>query len=647
MHLPDDVRPPAGVEIIQQWQYPGPVHPALLEDAAFENCRRCGITSVQSYVTWSQIEPQEGRTDFSAYDLLVEKLIRHRLKWVPFLIQGPAYATPDWFHTTDYSLYARCLEHDRECRIQSIWNPRLPAYVQRFLKLFADRYSGSGVFESIALGISGNWGEAIYPATGGFHGDVHVHPGWWCADTFAREAFRRSCLERYGSVRDLNARWGTRFDDPSDIDFPDMGSISADVYYKVVALLPNRIKPSLKKVKHAAIEALAAVKQIKAALRPAAPPRPIDGLQRLLDFIQWYQGAMTQWAGTWLKAARACFPSDDIYLVTGGEGEPVLGADFASQAMMAAQYRAGIRITNQTDDYAYGFMRARLTASACRGFGTYFSTEEAGINSAGGVLVRVFDGASSGARGLYFKSLIGTGKDTCSGRYYSPGVPTEGADVLVNSIHHLGRPAADIDAAVLFPNTSIHGNPSLLDVLYRRGAALRSHMDFDLIDETMIAAGLLRRYRFCIVLVASRLRRTTVDRLSAWVEDGGVLMSTIQARFSNFSFDIGGLAGLLRASAGVHSKGAGHVAVFAEPTRDFLENVPRAYYNENGGLPWRPMSPPLLRRPGTFVARFADTLLWYDSRRQMLGLSAATDPSSNKAPDPEGSYAGGTQWSIR
>jgi hypothetical protein len=629
IRLPEDVRPPTGVEIIQQWQYPGPVHPALLEDAAFENCRRCGVTSVQSYVTWSQIEPQEGRPDFSAYDPLVEKLIRHRLKWVPFLIQGPAYATPDWFHTSGYSLYARCLEHDRECRIQSIWSPHLPAYVHRFLKLFADHYSGSGVFESIALGISGNWGEAIYPATGGFHADVHVHPGWWCADTFAREAFRRSCLELYGSVKDLNARWGTRFKDPSDIDFPSMGSISADVYYKAVALLPNRIKPSLKKVKQAGIETLSAVKQIKAALMSAGPPSPIDGLQRMLDFIEWYQGAMTQWADTWLKAARAFFPSDDIYIVTGGEGETVLGADFASQAMIAAQYRAGIRITNQTDDYAYGFMRARLTASACRLFDTYFSTEEAGVNSAAGVLARVFDGASSGAKGLYFKCLVGTGKDTCSGRYYSPGVPTEGAGVLANSIHHLGRPAADIDAAVLFPNTSIHATPSLLDSFYRRGSALRSHINFDLIDETMIACDLLRHYRFCIVLIASHLRRTTVDRLSVWVEGGGVLMSTIQAMFSGFNRDIGGLGSLLGGSAGVHSKGAGHVVVFADPTRAFLENVPSAYYNENGVLPWRSMTPPLLRRPGMFVTRFADTLLWYDSCRQMIGLSSAKDPSSN------------------
>jgi hypothetical protein len=629
---PGYVRPPKGVEIIQQWQYPGPVHPDLLEDAAFDNCRRCGITSVQSYVPWSQIEPQEGRPDFSAYDPLVEKLIRHRLKWVPFLIQGPAFATPEWFQASGHSLYARCLEHGRECRIQSIWNPHLPAYVCRFLKLFADHYSNSGVFESIALGISGNWGEAIYPATGGFARDVHVHPGWWCGDAAAREDFRRSCIERYGSVKNLNARWGTRFEGTCDIDFPPLGSVSTDLYYKIVALLPNRIKPSLKKFKQAVIEALTALRPIKSALLPAEPSRSVDGLQRRLDFIDWYQGAMTRWAGTCLKAARERFPSDDIYLVTGGEGETILGADFAAQAMMAARYRAGIRVTNQTDDYAYGFMRARLAAAACRRFGTYFSTEEAGVNTATGVLARVYDGASSGAKGLYFKNLIGTGKDTCSGRYYAPGVPTAGASVLANSIHHLDRSAADIDAAVLFPNTSIHANPHILDVLYGRGSALRSHMDFDLIDEFMIAAGLLKHYRFCVVLVASQLRRTTVDRLSAWVEGGGVLMSIIYARFSDVNRDIGGLSDLLRGSEGFRSKGAGYVVVFPEITRSCLENIPRTYYNENGVLPWRSISSYISRRPGMFVTRFAGGLLWYDPVHQRIELKSTGYSPTNLNP---------------
>ncbi len=149
---------PKPPEIIQQWQYTGNIQPELLEDQAFENCRKAGITSLQSYVTWAEIEKDRDRFDFSAYDPLVEKIRRHQLKWVPFRIVGPHYATPNWFQASEHSVYARCLEHRKDCRIQSIWNPYLPGYVDRFLASFADHYRYPKLLESITLVTSGRWG---------------------------------------------------------------------------------------------------------------------------------------------------------------------------------------------------------------------------------------------------------------------------------------------------------------------------------------------------------------------------------------------------------------------------------------------------------------------------------------------------------
>jgi len=89
--------PPDSVVLIQQWQYIGKVYPKLLTDRAFDNCKKAGITSLQSYVTWAEIEKMPGILDFSTYDVLVEKLLKHNIKWAPFLILGPYYATPKWF----------------------------------------------------------------------------------------------------------------------------------------------------------------------------------------------------------------------------------------------------------------------------------------------------------------------------------------------------------------------------------------------------------------------------------------------------------------------------------------------------------------------------------------------------------------------
>ncbi|MCF6149865.1 MAG: hypothetical protein E3K37_14525 [Candidatus Kuenenia sp.] len=120
----------------------------------------------------------------------MEKIIRHNLKWVPFLILGPCYATPEWFQVSSESVFAKCIEHSIESKIQSIWNPYLPKYVDRFIGIFAKHYQSHNLFESITLGISGNWGEAMYPVGGGFGTNFHTHSGWWCGDKYALESYR-------------------------------------------------------------------------------------------------------------------------------------------------------------------------------------------------------------------------------------------------------------------------------------------------------------------------------------------------------------------------------------------------------------------------------------------------------------------------
>src|SRR5712671_4816210 len=121
------------LRITLQWQYVDPIHPEQLKPEVFQRCRSIGIDSLQSYVTWAAIEKQPGVLDFSAYDVLVEKLLKTDLLWTPFLILGPHYATPAWFRDSDHSVFARCLEHDTDSGIQSIWNPHLPEQMERFI----------------------------------------------------------------------------------------------------------------------------------------------------------------------------------------------------------------------------------------------------------------------------------------------------------------------------------------------------------------------------------------------------------------------------------------------------------------------------------------------------------------------------------
>jgi hypothetical protein len=52
----------------------------------------------------------------------------------------------------------RCLEHGRDSKIQSLFNPEFRPYVERFLKAFSDRYRETGMIQCVLLGVSGMYG---------------------------------------------------------------------------------------------------------------------------------------------------------------------------------------------------------------------------------------------------------------------------------------------------------------------------------------------------------------------------------------------------------------------------------------------------------------------------------------------------------
>lgn len=167
--------------------------------------KELGATSFESYVRWSAIEKEENKWDFSIYDAEVEYLRKYNLKWVPFLIAGPAYTTPEWFKKSDNSLFYKCLEHNQISEVQSIWNPHLKKYIERFIKKFAEHYVNSGVIESVLVGITGDFGEAIYPVTGGgWTGNYHQHGGFWCGDKYAIKDFQKYLSKKYKEIKNLN-----------------------------------------------------------------------------------------------------------------------------------------------------------------------------------------------------------------------------------------------------------------------------------------------------------------------------------------------------------------------------------------------------------------------------------------------------------
>lgn len=476
------------LEVIQQWTALGRPEGLRLHDAIISLAKRVGITSLQSYVHWSEIERSPGVFSYDYYDPLVERIKENGLKWVPFIIAGPFYSTPEWFRESEESVFASCLEHDQDTVIQSIWNPNLPKRVEGFLKDFATHYNDPSIFESILIGISGNWGESIYPAGGGFEWDpaFHTHRGWWCGDEYAEQHYREWLKAKYSSIDVLNGRWGTNYRsfDEVRIEYALVGDTA--LYPRLKAdgvIVPDSV------------------------LRQGLAKRV-----QYLDFTEWYFDSMNKWMEFWLEILRQYYPDVDIYVVTGGAGEVMLGADFSMQAKIAAKYNAGIRITNQGDDFAFSYALTRLVAASCRNYGTYFSTEPAGYDSQGAIAGRMFNAVSSGAKGIYFKNLFDT-----------LGRPSKNILPFLDNLDFLKVGNAQIDAAVLFANTGSkldHTN-NYISKFLNSLKVLRQFENLDIVDENMILDGMLDSYDVLIQVGEAVIQEDTYETIVRWIEKGG------------------------------------------------------------------------------------------------------------------------------
>lgn len=429
--------------------------------------RRAGATSIQSYIHWQRIEPQPGRFEWDYYDRQVALIQEYGLRWVPFIILGPWYVTPEWFQTSPESLFARCLEHDRESRVQSIWNPALPSHIERVMAAFSRHYLNMDVLESILLGISGDYGEAIYQAVGNWPKAYHTHQGYWCGDVRAVADFQRWLREQFGSLADINRRWGSQYQ---------------------------------------------AWEEVRPVLRQNAP-----SARAWLDQMRWYRQAMTDWADLWFQAAGRHFPDVPIYLCTGGDGTSHHGSDFSLQCKLAARHGGGVRITNEGSDYLFNFIITRLVSSASRYYGAFFGFEPASAVDENGIVARIYNAAASGARQLH---------DYAHNFFAAEGLREAVARRFEANADYLREKRPRVRVAVLLPLSDFTCQEVGFSVRMVDSARwLRDITDFDFVDENMICDGALERYRYLIVLDGKMLERETLEAIEAWIRQGGAIVS--------------------------------------------------------------------------------------------------------------------------
>jgi hypothetical protein len=423
-----------------------------------------GATSMESCVRWDIAQPTSSDWNWEYYDNIVAILKENGLKWTPHLVVGPAYATPEWFRSSNENVFAKCLEHDIESKVQSIWNSSLQSRIDQFLFEFSKRYGYNGTIESVVIGMNGDFGEAIYPVTDGswasaISGEDHTHLGYWCGDDYARADFKHHFQDQYEDIQKLNAAWQTNY---SSFD----------------------------------------------ELAPFVPDAGKSARARL-DFLEWYRDRATKWSTLWLDNARK-YLSQDIYLCTGGDEQPAHGSDFAALCKAASKVKAGIWITSETSDYAYNFALTRLVASAGAYYKTYYAFKPSGTVTTSGITARAYNAISSKSRGIY--------------TYHSTILMQHGGIAAWSNVYKWFGSGGSrrLQVAVLFPQTALALN---WGGFYEKIMLLRDALDFDLVDESMIQDGALARYKVLVLIDGKVIEKNDIARITDWVKSGGVIVA--------------------------------------------------------------------------------------------------------------------------
>lgn len=418
-----------------------------------------GVDTIETRLVWWEVEPQPGVFDFSRFERALERIEQSGLRPGLFAwFQHP----PKWYDVShDHHARFRCLEHDRDTEILSLWDSKTLDVYDRLYGEIARRFGERIRF--LYACISGDFGEVCYPSgIEHYHfSSPHNHEGFWCGDRMARADFARAMRRKYSSLDELNAAWSTRL---SNWD--------------------ENLMPSI--------------------------PMSGHSLRRRRDFADWYTNSLMRFTDAAGAAARRHFPRHEIAVPLGFPFEKLWVGQIKSQAVkISAKHRLVARWTGMA--WLKSFERtnvlARRFASAAHFYGTEFATEAASTLTPDNAANGLYEALANGA------TLI----------HDDPG-NMFGAEEVHRKLRPMLRGGPPVcRAAVLYPlcDELYEIDDFQLDPFIDRAASLRRQCDYDICDHHMMIDGYLKRLDDLLVLVPTVIDLAALPMIQEFLDRGG------------------------------------------------------------------------------------------------------------------------------
>jgi len=428
-----------------------------------------GMTHIEAYLTWSQLEPAKDQWNMQEFD---EMLGLSRQRHLKMLIL-PCLVPPDWFKQTDgYTPLINIRTGESSASLpgwmpqMSPWAPATLAGHDHFYAYVADHYRDKidvvKFYIEVGLRVKGN--------------------DFWCGDRYARTDFEERMQAKYGSLAKLNAAWGTSFATPSDIAYPDPSQRSAQQ-------------------------------------------------RRWVDFVTWYQDSQVRAMVQEIKIIRKHFPSALIDLPMGnGNDIQSDGCDRTAIIRAAAPFTPiNIRSTHGSDNrnrYPQAYWFYKRMAPLCHDLNIGFGTEPPGGDLKYNEIRRQeFEDASAGANFIfqYFQNFHLKSDPKAEPHiiddYKSILRPYEQTLVDIGVLYPTTQMMLDL---IGFPR----GQEAFC-------ALGREHFDYDLVDENMIDWGLLSHYKILLQTSGTVFRPETLPAIGSWLKAGGILVTNGPPQWSD------------------------------------------------------------------------------------------------------------------